>query len=63
MTKSIYIEKEILSKRFIIAIIIIFGYLFKPDITGLVGLVGAVIGYYFGTHTEKSNTVQEIKND
>lgn len=44
---SPYFEKEIIGKRFIIAImlIILFAY---GNISE--GIVGAVIGYYFGTH-------------
>jgi hypothetical protein len=43
-----YIEKEIIGKRFILALLLVglfsFGYISE-------GIVGAVIGYYFGSHT------------
>ncbi len=44
---SAYFEKELIGKRFLLALILIilfsFGYISE-------GIVGAVIGYYFGTH-------------
>jgi hypothetical protein len=43
-----YIEKEIIGKRFILALLLVglfaFGHISE-------GIVGAVIGYYFGSHT------------
>ena len=45
-----YIEKEIIGKRFILALFLIglftFGHISE-------GIVGAVIGYYFGSHEVK----------
>ena len=42
-----YIEKELIGKRFIIALLLVglfaFGHVSE-------GILGAVIGYYFGTH-------------
>ena len=42
-----YIEKELVSKRFILALLVIayFAYTGSGE-----GIVGTVIGYYFGTH-------------
>jgi hypothetical protein len=51
MELSEYIEKEIIGKRFILALMLIvlfaFGYISE-------GIVGAVIGYYFGSHQSGS---------
>lgn len=42
-----YVEKEIIGKRFILAMLLIalfaFGHISE-------GIIGAVIGYYFGSH-------------
>jgi hypothetical protein len=46
-----YIEKQIIGKRFILALILVtlfaFGHISE-------GIVGAVIGYYFGSHTSET---------
>ena len=43
-----YVEKELIGKRFVLALLLVilfaFGYISE-------GIVGAVIGYYFGTHS------------
>lgn len=47
MDLSKYIESGLISKRFIIALLLIgiFAYSGTNE-----GIVGAVVGYYFGTH-------------
>lgn len=42
-----YIEKELISKRFILAILIVgyFAYTGNAE-----GIAGTVVGYYFGNH-------------
>ena len=43
-----YLEKELIGKRFILAMILVtlfaYGYISE-------GILGAVIGYYFGSHS------------
>lgn len=48
-----YVEKEIISKRFILALLILayFAYTGNGE-----GIAGTVIGYYFGTHESGSET-------
>ena len=45
---SPYFEKELIGKRFILAMILVvmFAYGYFSE-----GIIGAVIGYYFGNHT------------
>lgn len=47
MTWEDYIEKGLFGKRFILALLLVvlfaFGYVTE-------GIIGAVIGYYFGSH-------------
>jgi len=51
-----FVEKELISKRFILAIIIVMAYLVRPEQLGE-AIVGAIVGYYFGTHqTEPSQS-------
>ena len=55
MPLSDYIEKELLSKRFILALLLVvlfaFGYISE-------GILGAVIGFYFNRATTASTTAE-----
>jgi hypothetical protein len=42
-----YIEKELISKRFILAILIVAYFAYTGNAEGI---AGTVIGYYFGNH-------------
>lgn len=53
MDWSSYIEKEIIGKRFILAILIIAYFVHTGNGEGI---VGTVIGYYFGTHQVGGST-------
>ena len=44
---SPYIEKELISKRFLLALVILFYFVHSGNVEGI---AGTVIGYYFGTH-------------
>jgi uncharacterized membrane protein YqaE (UPF0057 family) len=46
-----YIEKGLIGKRFIIAVllVILFAYGYISE-----GIIGAVIGYYFGSHDREN---------
>jgi len=50
-----YVEKELLSKRFILALLLVvlfaFGYISE-------GILGAVIGFYFNRDTTASTTAE-----
>lgn len=50
-----YVEKELLSKRFILALLLVvlfaFGYISE-------GILGAVIGFYFNRATTASTTAE-----
>jgi len=46
---GLYIEKEFVSKRFVLALIVVIGYLLKPD-TVPSDAVTMVLGFYFGSH-------------
>lgn len=48
MTWENYIEKELISKRFILAVMIIVYFAWTGSGEGI---AGTVVGYYFGTHT------------
>ncbi len=53
MTWEDYIEKDLISKRFILAVMIIVYFAWTGSGEGI---AGTVVGYYFGTHTsEKVN--------
>lgn len=47
MDWTVYIEKELISKRFILALIIVGYFAFTGNAEGI---AGTVIGYYFGNH-------------
>ena len=51
---SAYVENELISKRFILALLILayFAYTGNGE-----GIAGTVIGYYFGTHQGGTETV------
>lgn len=57
---SEYIEKELVSKRFILTLIIVLGYLCKPDVVPAEIFV-AVVMFYFGSHvsTGSQDTIIE----
>ena len=45
-----YVEKELISKRFILAVGITAGYILAPGVIPA-EIFGVVIGFYFGSHT------------
>jgi len=59
-----YIEKELISKRFLIATVLltIFGYTVitnnEAGMTAMAGIVGSVVGFYFGTKNQTVEVVQ-----
>jgi hypothetical protein len=51
-----YLEKELIGKRFILAMLLVglfaFGYVTE-------GILGAVIGYYFGSHVTPPTEIEK----
>jgi len=62
MDWSAYVEKELISKRSCMSamLILIFAVtVFRGDeagMTAMAGIVGTVVGYYFGTHQQGQTT-------
>ena len=50
MPLSDYIEKNLISKRFLLAVLVIFYFIYSGNGEGL---VGSVMGYYFVSHTKQ----------
>lgn len=50
MPSSDYIEKNIISKRFLLAVLIVLYFIYSGNGEGL---VGSVMGYYFVSHSKQ----------
>jgi len=60
MIFSDYIEKEIISKRFIITLIILYAWITTNQVPDNIMMI--IIGFYFGSHREKlENVVKKVQ--